>query len=135
MSRPIMPSDSRPNRRRASRVAADLPIRLSARDSAGEAWLKDISTNGMCFTFPDSLPEMTVVRLNLEVEEGQEKKGIEVDGAVVRCEKMPPSPRLPEGGFEVAVFFTNLAKEHARTLHGYVTTRERELSNASYPTD
>ena len=130
MSQPSIPTESRSDRRRAARVSADLPIRLSARDSAGDAWLKDISTNGMCFTFANSLPEMTVVRLDLEVDDGQGKKGIEVEGAVVRCDKTPPSQRLPEGGFEVAVFFTSLAKEHARTLHGYVATRQRELSSA-----
>lgn len=130
MSQPANPAESRPNRRRAERVTAELPIQLSARDSAGEAWLKDISTNGMCFTFTDSLPEMALVRLGMEVDHGGEKKGLEVEGAVVRCERVPENPRLPEGGYEVAVFFTNLAQEHARTLHGFVTTRQRELSSA-----
>lgn len=103
-------------RRRAPRVAADLPLELKARDAGAPARLKDISRLGLCCRFPEAVPEMTLVEVGIELGEGRR---IKAHGAVVRCE---PDPTADEG-FEVAVFFTDMPGEDRRALEDWLAAR------------
>ncbi len=108
---------SQKNRRRAMRVHGDLPLQIEARDARADARLRDISTAGLCCVFPEPIPEMTLIRIGIEVDGSRH----DMEGAVVRCAK----DRVSDG-YEVAVFFTNLPERTKDSLHNYVEGRERE---------
>ena len=103
-------------RRRAMRVKALLPIRLQARDADHEARLRDISTAGLCCFFPEPIPEMTLVGVDLELN----GKPHEIEGAVVRCLD------AGEEGYEIAIFFTNLPGPIRVQLGQLVAERQRD---------
>ena len=110
-----MPQIGTPERRRARRVRAHLPVTLEARDAGAPARLKDISSVGLCCTFPESIPEMTLVRVRVEIESEEH----ELEGAVVRCEQES------DDAWEIAVYFTNIAD----TTRGHI----EELVEAHVP--
>lgn len=103
-------------RRRAMRVRALLPLQLKARDAVHTARLRDISTAGLCCYFPEPIPEMTLV--NIDIELGGKLQSLE--GAVVRCLD------AGEDGYEVAVFFTNLPGPVRVHLAQLVADRQRD---------
>jgi hypothetical protein len=102
-------------RRRAMRVRALLPLRMQARDAEHEARLRDISTAGLCCFFPEPVPEMTLVGIQLELA----GKVHDLEGAVVRCMD------AGDEGYEVAVFFTNLPGPVRVHLGSLVADRQR----------
>lgn len=104
-----MPKPDTPERRRAPRVAAELPLSFAGHDSA-PAVLKDISTNGLCCTTAYPIEEMTAVRVRLDFE----NEPHELEGAVVRC-----VPAAPEG-WHIAVFFTAMPDRARRQLDQFV---------------
>lgn len=106
-----MPS-APPERRRAPRIAADLPLQLVARDAGATAQLRDLSTIGLSCVFPEPIPEMTAV--NLELELGGQKH--EIVGAVVRSERL-------DEGWEIAVYFTQITDEATSGLTSYIEDR------------
>ncbi len=114
---PTTPADSsKPrDRRKAPRIAADLPFQLQARDALAEARLKDISSLGLCCRFQEPVPEMTLVGLRLELDP---EHPIHAKGAVVRCEKNPA-----DDGYEVAVYFTELEGESRTHLDRWLSAR------------
>lgn len=69
------------------------------------------------------MPEMTAVKIDLEVPVEGKKEKISGDGAVVRCQ------RIAQGveHYEVAVFFTHLRENGKQLLERYV------LGKASTP--
>ena len=108
-------------RRRAQRVRAAIPLSIEARDSGAEALLKDISTNGLCCLYPEPLPEMTLVRMNLDIED----KALEIEGAVVRSEKVVTensvdSNSVDSAAWDIAIFFTKLNDDARRHLANFV---------------
>lgn len=105
---PSAPSE----RRRAPRVSAKLPLQLIARDANAAAELRDLSTIGLCCIFPEPIPEMTAVKLQLELGD----KAHEIVGAVVRSERM-------DDGWEIAVYFTQIADEATRALTAFIEER------------
>lgn len=101
-------------RRRAPRAPADFPIQLSPRGSSGPAQLKDLSEIGLCCTAQQSLPEMTLVGIDLDLP-GQDQRHT-IQGAVVRCEPLRSDP----GRFEVAVYFTSITAPARAAIASYV---------------
>lgn len=95
---------TKPERRRAPRAAFDIPIHLSPRGDARPARLVNLSTSGLCCHFEEAMTEMTVVGIELELP-GQ-KAPARVEGAVVRCAKVPD--RSP-ATYELGVFFTGMS--------------------------
>ncbi|MDP6424087.1 MAG: PilZ domain-containing protein [Planctomycetota bacterium] len=92
-------------RRRARRVRADLPLKLTG----AEARLEDISTVGLLCSSPRPIPEMTVVRIGVELDTTLH----EWDGAVVRCEQEADE-------WKVAVFFTDMPDASRAQLGSYI---------------
>jgi hypothetical protein len=108
-----VPQIRSPERRRSPRVRAKLPMTLKARDAGSAAQLKDISNLGLCCTFPEPIPEMTLVKVRVEVDNTEH----EIEGAVVRCEKEKG------GGWEIAVYFTNMGEGARAGLTDFVATQ------------
>jgi len=102
---PAAPSE----RRRAPRIAADLPLQLIARDAGASAQLRDLSTIGLSCVFPEPIPEMTAVNLKLELA----GEAHDIVGAVVRSERL-------DEGWEIAVYFTQIADEAKTGLATYI---------------
>src|SRR5262245_22489335 len=102
-------------RRRAPRVQASFPLQLSTRAEAAPATLKDISTNGLCCAFGEAVPEMTMVRLDLQFP--GERETHRIDGIVVRCDKRrresPPS-------YDIAIYFAELGEAARASVEAYV---------------
>ncbi len=103
-------------RRQAMRVKSRLPMRMQARDADHQAELRDISTAGLCCFFPEPIPEMTLVGIDLELD----GKTHSIEGAVVRCQD------AGEDGYEIAVFFTNLLGTIRVRLSQLVADRQRD---------
>jgi hypothetical protein len=102
-----------PERRRAARALADFPIRFSQDPKAAPAVLRDISEIGLACTSPREIPEMTLVGLQFVLPGGSTSH--QVTGAVVRCEGMP------DGRFDLAVYFTELPDRTRTALSGFIT--------------
>ena len=105
---PAAPSE----RRRAPRVSADLPLQLIARDAGAHAKLQDLSTIGLSCVFPEAIPEMTAVELQLDMEGAKHS----IIGAVVRSERL-------EDGWEIAVYFTKISDSAKDQLETYIDQR------------
>ncbi len=103
-------------RRRTPRARTDFPLRMTQQAVAQPGTVVDISENGLCCTFPESIREMTVVKIDLQLPDREESHSLE--GAVVRCDKRrnvsPPT-------YEVAVYFTDLPPDVRRELREFVT--------------
>ena len=117
-------SPQQTERRRATRVRAELPLTLGAADARRPAILRDVSTHGLCCVYPEPIPEMTLVGIDLTMENATTP--IAIEGAVVRCE--PIAPESPDDGFEdgheVAVFFTNISVEAREALEQFVDRQD-----------
>jgi hypothetical protein len=104
-------------RRRAPRALADFPIQLTPGQSAAEARLKDLSAIGLCCTATQEVPEFTRVGIDLQLP-GQARRHA-IQGAVVRCDKDRNG-----GGFEIAVYFTEIDAVAKAAIDGYVAAAE-----------
>lgn len=111
-------------RRRARRAPADLPITLDCSTGRIKARVRDISTSGICFFLNDPMPEMTAVKIDLEIGVDGKKAKVSGDGAVVRCQ------RIAQGveHYEVAVFFTHLREDGRQLLENYVQGKAKNAS-------
>lgn len=105
-------------RRRHPRVTVDLPITISLADGEHEARLRDVSRAGICFFLDRRVPEMTLLRMRLDLPgtAGGARAAIEGRGVVVRCEAL--SPHVDH--YEVAVFLDELGPEARERLEAYV---------------
>ena len=108
-------SDAGIERRKAPRTEADIPIRLSPRDSAQPARLVNISTSGICCTFGEAINEMTMVGISLELP-GLDHAA-DVRGAVVRCDKRRG---VNPATYELGIFFTDMTPDHRKAIEGFV---------------
>ena len=104
-------------RRREPRARADRPLRITVDDAPVEMRLRDLSASGVCFFSERPIPEMTALRiaLDLPAEDGADQR-VEAGGAVVRCQ--PISPRVEH--YEVAVFFHDIAEDDRQRLRRFV---------------
>lgn len=106
-------------RRRAPRARANFPIQIGDRDGLTAALLKDISTNGLCCSYPDALNEMTLVRIDLQIPGQHDAHALQ--GVVVRCEKKrgdaPPA-------YELAIYFTDVPPSTRRAIGEFVQYTE-----------
>ena len=109
-------------RRRHPRATLDLPITISLPDGSHEARLRDISKAGVCFFLDRRIPEMTVLRMDMELpaaDEDADAQRVTGSGVVVRC--LPLSPHVDH--YEVAVFLNDISETSRRNLEDFVAAR------------
>ncbi len=110
----------RTERRRHPRVPFDWPVTIALADGTFQARLRDVSRAGMCFFLDRRVPEMTVLRMDLELppapgkEQGERVSG---SGVVVRCQAL--SKHLDH--YEIAVFLNHLTDEARAAIEVFVT--------------
>jgi hypothetical protein len=104
-------------RRHHPRAAVDWPLEIALEDGVHEARLRDVSRSGVSFYLDQRVPEMTLLRLQLELPGGGER--IAGTGVVVRCR--PVSPALQH--YEVAVFLNEMDDDDRESLARLVRAR------------
>lgn len=105
-----------PRERRAHpRAKAAFPITIGAAQRRIAARVRDVSRSGVCFVAPTAFPEMTAVKVDLELP-GRPGTVVKADGAVVRC--------VPSGSeFEIAIFFTAIGEDDRAAIGEVVDSR------------
>jgi len=106
-------------RRQHPRAALDVPITISLSEGTYEARLRDISRAGVCFFLDRRIPEMTVLRMDLDLPgngDGRVRQHVAGSGVVVRCRAL--SPHVDH--YEVAVFLNDVTEETRERLAAYV---------------
>jgi len=105
-------------RRRHPRASIDCPVTLALGEGDCEARLRDVSRAGVCFFLDRRVPEMTILRMQLELPEDQGgTRHIEGSGVVVRCQAIGPHV----DHYEVAVFLNDMTESNREALEQYVT--------------
>jgi len=104
-------------RRAQPRAQADWPITIALSEGYFQARLRDVSSSGVCFHMDRAVPEMTVLRMQLELPGTQGSRRVDGTGVVVRCQRVAPAMEH----FEVAVFFNELGEEDRAALRAYVS--------------
>lgn len=107
-------------RRRHPRATIDCPVTIALAEGSFEARLRDVSRAGVCFFLDQRVPEMTILRMELDLPEDQgDATHIEGSGVVVRCQQIGPHVEH----FEVAVFLNDMTESNREALEGYVQAR------------
>jgi hypothetical protein len=102
-----------PERRQAPRVGTEL---YGSVQNGGQPELRcrvvNVSGVGACAVSSKPLAEMAMVRLRLAVrdDDAGELRSIDVEAAVVRCQ------RRADGAYDVGLFFTKVRAEDAAVL-------------------
>ena len=104
------------SRRRWPRAGADWPVRLLLPEGHFEARVRDISRAGICFFLDRPIPEMTSLRIDLELPVPEGMRFVRGDAVVVRCDKI--SDRLDH--YEIAAFLNNMADPDRDALEAFV---------------
>jgi hypothetical protein len=115
----------RTERRRHPRIPLDWPVTIALDDGTFPARLRDVSRAGMCFFLDRRVPEMTILRMDLELPPAPgspraagEPAGERVTGSgvVVRCQ--PLSKHVDH--YEIAVFLNDLSEDARARIEGFV---------------
>jgi hypothetical protein len=118
------PPDADADRRRWPRAGADWPIRLLLPEGHFEARVRDVSRAGICFFLDRPIPEMTSLRIDLELPVPEGMRFIRGDAVVVRCDKI--SDRLEH--YEIAAFLNNMADPDRDALESFVDPLQSDQS-------
>lgn len=110
------PTEADADRRRWPSAGADWPIRLLLPEGHFEARVRDVSRAGICFFLDRPIPEMTSLRIDLELPVPEGMRFIRGDAVVVRCDKI--SDRLEH--YEIAAFLNNMADPDRDALESFV---------------
>ena len=106
-------------RRRAPRAPADVSFQIATKGAPEPARLRDISTLGLSCETRSRIPEMTTLKVDLELPGGAGKKQpVAAEGVVVRCERLQAGKAE---GYEVAIYFTRMDGRHRDAIGSYVT--------------
>ncbi len=105
-------------RRKSPRVNAEFPIYIDTAAGRQKARVRDLSSKGVCFFLPQPIPEMTAVRVDLELPSKDSTAKVTGDGAVVRCRRIASGVEH----YEVAVFFTYMPEDGKSVLDHFVRT-------------
>ena len=107
-------------RRNHPRAAVDWPITITLDDGDHEARIRDVSRSGVCFYLDRRVPEMTVLRMVLDVP-AAERGGPPLvgGGVVVRCR---PIADLVDH-YEIAVYLHDMNESDRDRLESYVAVR------------
>lgn len=100
-------------------------MQLTAPDGSAPAALKNLSVAGLCCTTARAFPEMTLVKILLDLPaaagDDAEHVRLELSGAVVRCEALRHG--TGKRRFEVALYFTDLTAKSKESLMELVKQR------------
>jgi hypothetical protein len=111
---------ARPERRKEPRVKTDLNGVLR-KSSADEVLCRvaNLSRSGALAVSSRPLPEMSQVRIRIQVEEefGEESSAFNCEAAVVRCD------RRPDGAFDLGLFFTSMKESDRGVLEELLKTK------------
>lgn len=110
-------------RRRQPRVAAEIELRCEQGGRSGVARVRDISASGVRCVTDRAMPLMTQVGLILQVPGAGAPREIVCRGAVVRSG--PIGAASGPGGFETAIFFTDVTESDRVWLEEFVSSRLR----------
>ena len=119
MDPPRPPTPPTIERRRDPRARASFPLVFTPPSGPVEASVRDVSQSGICAAAARPIPEMTRVRFRFDLPTGEGSRRVEGEGAVVRC------VRRGEGGYEVAIFFTEVSEADRERIAGFVRTSNR----------
>ncbi|MCH2103239.1 MAG: PilZ domain-containing protein [Planctomycetes bacterium] len=111
-----LPKPSDADRRQWPRADADWPIRLLLPEGHFEARVRDVSRAGICFFLDRPIPEMTSLRIDLELPVHEGMRFVRGDAVVVRCDKI--SDRLEH--YEIAAFLNDMAAPDRDALEAFV---------------
>ena len=111
-----LPKPSDADRRQWRRADADWPIRLLLAEGHFEARVRDVSRAGICFFLDRPIPEMTSLRIDLELPVHEGMRFVRGDAVVVRCDKI--SDRLEH--YEIAAFLNDMAAPDRDALEAFV---------------
>lgn len=109
-------------RRRHPRVPFDWPVTIALPDGEHEARLRDVSRAGVCFFLDRQIPEMTVLRLVVDLPEcgsgpaRSPEHTVRGSGVVVRCRAL--SPHVDH--YEIAVFLNDISELDRARLEAFV---------------
>ncbi len=103
-------------RRNHPRAAVDWPVTIALDDGEHEARLRDVSRSGVCFYLDRRIPEMTILRLELDLPGASDPGRVSGVGVVVRCRRVAP----PVDHYEVAVFLNDISDSDRERLAGVV---------------
>ncbi len=126
-SAPPQPADTDDDRRRWPRAGADWPVRLLLPEGHFEARVRDISRAGICFFLDRPIPEMTSLRIDLELPVPEGMRFVRGDAVVVRCDKI--SDRLDH--YEIAAFLNNMADPDRDALEAFVKLSPAERARSA----
>jgi hypothetical protein len=112
-------------RRRAPRVAADIELRCEQGGRSGVARVRDISASGVRCVTDSAMPLMTQVGLVLQIPGTGAPREIVCRGAVVRSGPIGDGASRGTGGFETAIFFTDVTESDRVWLEEFVSSRSR----------
>jgi len=99
-------------RRAHPRIPAEWPITIALPEGYFEANLRDVSASGVCFHVDRPVAEMTVLRLQLDLDSQGDKHRVDGRGVVVRCKRIAPALEH----YEVAVFFDQIEAHDREVL-------------------
>jgi len=112
-------------RRRHSRVAADIEVRCEHGGRSGVARVRDISASGVRCVTDRAMPLMTQVGLVLQIPGAGAPREIVCRGAVVRSGPIGSGSGGDPGGFDTAIFFTDVTESDRVWLEEFVSSRLR----------
>ena len=111
-----LPKPTDADRRQWPRADADWPIRLLLPEGHFEARVRDVSRAGICFFLDRPIPEMTSLRIDLELPVQEGMRFVRGEAVVVRCDKI--SDRLDH--YEIAAFMNDMAGPDRDALEAFV---------------
>ena len=121
------PTNADDDRRRWPRADADWPIRLLLPEGHFEARVRDVSRAGICFFLDRPIPEMTSLRIDLELPVQEGMRFVRGDAVVVRCDKI--SDRLDH--YEIAAFLNNMADPDRDALEAFVSLTPEDRARSA----
>ena len=113
-------------RRKFPRTRLDLPLDLNLGEQEIPSRIYDISTSGIRFRTPASLPLMSRVQLAIELSQGADAP-LALSGVVVRSAELPDDSGNPEpagGKYETAIFFDDLTDTMHRELTKFLESKQ-----------
>lgn len=107
-----------PERRRAPRIAHEVPVTIRHADGEFVVHTKNLSASGAYCVFKRFVPLMTKLDIHLRIPSNPHAKEIACQGVVVRIE--PPHADPDCRHYDVAIFFSDLAEMARASLTAYI---------------
>ena len=109
---------TRPERRRAPRVAERISLTLAQADGVVQAETQNLSAAGAYCTLDRFIPPLTKLELQLELPDGRQRTSLRCTGVVVRVEPLIATPQ--RGRYQTAILFTELSDRDRSAIERFV---------------